>query len=509
MQRAHLHTVSVAALFILAGCPPIDEGPTTSNATETGTESNATTEGQEESNTQPTDTTPPITTTADTETTGTMSGTESNTGMTETGTDPTTGTVEPECSDDKPCGDGKFCVDEKCVSCDQTDDPNGSCAGASADTPVCDAGACVQCSADSHDACSGTSPVCVDNVCSACTQHSECPDSACNLESGGCFDTMFVLYVDRTATCDGALGTMEAPFCKIGDAFPAMMASEQGVGIGWTIKIKAGNYIEDPLVVPDGSVVTFTRWGDGAVKLRAPDDAGDTLTIANASTVYLDRIEFKSNPDFNGVVCASAKVYADDVLFTANRKQGYESTDCETKINRSVLFDNDSGGLASYGAGTTMVTNSYITSNGSQSIGEYGGVRTAQGNEMHLVFTTVANGLSQTGPASLQCVDAGPTEVRNSVLIGFALPSVDCPTATITTSAVDEGAVDGDGNVIAVKADLANFFNPMTAGVYTAIAGTPLENLAVWKDGDPKADFNGTARVNMDGGMDFAGADKP
>ena len=30
-----------------------------------------------------------------------------------------------------------------------------------------------------------------------------------------------------------------------------------------------------------------------------------------------------------------------------------------------------------------------------------------------------------------------------------------------------------------------------------------------FKDGDPKADFNGTARVNMDGMMDFAGADKP
>lgn len=506
MQRAHLHTVSVAALFILAGCPPIEEGPTTNSATETGTESDATTEGEEESNTQPTDTTPPVSTTEDTDTTGTMSGTESNTGETETGPNPTTGTVEPECDENKACEAGKFCVDEVCVTCDQAD--ANACGDADPNAPVCAEGACVECSADVHDLCTGTKPVCVDNACSACTQHSECPDSACNFETGGCFDAQYVLYVDRTATCDGALGTMEAPFCKIGDAFPAMMMGD--VAVGWTIKIKAGNYIEEPLVVPDGALVTFTRWGDGAVKLRAPDDAGDTLTIANASTVYLDRIEFKSNPDFNGVVCTSAKVYADDVLFTANRKQGYESTDCDTQINRSVVFDNDSGGLASYGVGVTRITNSYITSNGSQSIGEYGGVLTSQGNEMHIVFSTIANGLSQTGAASLACSDdAGPTEVRNSVLIGFSLPSVICPMATITTSAVDEGAVDGDGNVIAVKADLMNFFNPMTAGVYTAIAGTPLENLAVWKDGDPKTDFNGTARVNMDGMMDFAGADKP
>lgn len=506
MQRAHLHTVSVAALMILAGCPPIG-GEETGSETGTGTDSSPSTTGNEATDTQPTDTNPPGTSTDETNSTGSMSDSESNTGTSATTVDPTTGMVEPDCDANKPCEAGKFCEAEKCVTCDATPDGDAACAGADPNAPVCADGACVECTADNATLCTGSSPVCVDNACSACTQHSECPDSACNFETGACFGLEYVLYVDRAAPCDGATGTMEAPFCKIADAFPAMMLDD--VALGWTIKIKAGNYIEEPLVVPDGAVVTFTRWGEGAVKVRAPDDAGDTLTIQNASTVYLDRLEFKSNADFNGVLCASAKVYADDVRFTANRKQGYESTDCETKINRSVIFDNDGGGLASYGAGTTTISNSYITGNGSQNFGDYGGIRTAQGNELHLLFSTVVNGLSQTGPRSLHCFESGPTEVRNSVLIAFAAPSVDCPGVVITTSAVDEGAVDGDGNVIAVTADIMNYFDPPTAGVYPAKPGTPLENLAVWKTGDPKTDFNGTARVNMDGGMDFAGADKP
>ncbi len=506
MQRVHLHTVTVATLFMLAGCPPIDN-----TTTETGTDSESaggtTTTGDEASESTPTDTNPPITTTADTETSGSSSVSESATSSDSTSGDPSTGMVEPECSPDKQCGAGLFCEAEKCVTCDQTPDGDVACAGEDPGTPVCADTACVECTTDKASQCMGNTPVCVDNACSACTQHAECPDSACNLETGACFGLDYVLYVDRTAPCDGALGTMEAPFCKIADSFQAMIDGD--VTLGWTVKIKPGSYIEVPLVVPDGALVSFTRWGDGSVKIRAADDAGDTLTIQNASKVFLDRLEFKSNADFNGVLCASADVFADDVRFTANRLQGYESTDCNTTINRSVLFDNDGGGLASYGAGTTHVVNSYITGNGTQNFGDYGGVRSAQGNELHLVFSSVVNNLSQTGPRSLHCVDDGAVEVRNSVIIGFAPPSVDCPQAIITTSAVDEGAMDGDTNLMAVNADIMNFFDPPTAGVYPAKLDSPIKELAVWKTGDSKTDFNGTARVNMDGGLDYAGADKP
>ena len=79
-----------------------------------------------------------------------------------------------------------------------------------------------------------------------------------------------------------------------------------------------------------------------------------------------------------------ATVWIDDAHLATNKAQGYVSTDCISRINRTVMFDNDGGGLASYGAGSTHIINSYISGNGTQNGGDFSGVRSAQGNELHL-----------------------------------------------------------------------------------------------------------------------------
>jgi len=451
-----------------------------------------------------------VTTTETDPTGGGVSGTESDSGTgTTTEPDPTTTGVQPDCTMDGDCaGDTPFCEAEKCVNCIGTAMPDTACAGVNGDLPVCSsAGACVECSTENAVLCTGTSPVCgADNACTACTTHSECGATACNLETGACFGPEYVLYVDRMAACEGALGTMEMPFCKIGDA---LLKMNEDLSVGYTIKIKGGNYLEEPLVVPDTALVALTRWGDTSPKIRALDDSGVTLTVANESKVFIDRLAFNSNDSNDAVVCASASVWIDDTRIASNKGQGYESDACTTRIVRTVIFDNDGGGLASYGAGTTHVISSFVTGNGTQNGGDFGGILSAQMNELHLVYSTVVNNLSEMGPRTLKCVEAGPTEVRNSVLIGFGIPSVECATAVFTTSAVDEGTVDGDGNVIATLMDIMNFFEAPVTGVYAAKADTAIAALAVWKDGDPKTDFNGTPRANMDGATDFAGADKP
>ena len=511
MTRAHLQTVSVATLLLLAACPS-GPGVTSEGSETTGTEetNDTTASGAEASNSDPT-TNMTTVTMAETEPTGgSMSGTESDSGTgTTTEPDPTTTGVQPDCTMDGDCaGDTPFCAAEKCVNCSGAAMPDTACAGVDGALPVCSLdGACVECSTGSAALCIGTSPVCGDgNACTGCTTHSECGETACNLETGACFAPEYVLYVDRTAPCDVALGTMEMPFCKIGDALIKM---NEDLTVGYTIKIKGGNYLEEPLVVPDGAIVVLTRWGDTSPKVRALDDSGATLTVANESKVFIDRLAFNSNDSNDAVVCANAYVWIDDTRIASNKGQGYESDACTTRVVRSVIFDNDGGGVASYGVGTTHIISSFVTGNGTQNGGAYGGILSAQMNELHLVYSTVVNNLSEMGPRTLSCVDAGPVEVRNSVLIGFGIPSVDCATAVFTTSAVDEGTVDGDGNVIATLMDIMNYFEAPSAGVYVAKAGTAIEALAVWKNGDPKTDFNGTPRANMDGATDFAGADKP
>ena len=514
MTRAHFNTLSVVTLLTLAGCPGPAGDTESGSASESASSSSSTSDGTDGTATNPT-MTGPVTTTMETDPTDATQG-DSESGTTEDPTSSTSSTTAPlpECTMDGECGDAAapFCVDEKCVACDQADDPGVACAGKDPAAPVCDEGVCVECTADDKTLCQGNKPVCgADNTCTACTEHSECPDSACNLESGACFGLDYIIYVDRTAPCDVGDGSMAMPFCKIGDAFVKMLASEDGVAVGWTIKIKSANYIEEPLVVPDGSLVAMSSWDGIEPKIRSTPGSGPTLSVSNASNLFIDRLAFNLNDEFNGVVCATAKVWIDNSRMVSNVGQGYESTDCDTWIRNSVIFKNGSGGVASYGAGQTWITNSYVTTNGSPVLDEYGGIRSAQGNEMHVVYSTVVNNVTSSGPRSLQCTaDAAPTEIRNSVLIAFGGPtSVDCPGGVFNNSALDEGAIDGDTNKVATFMDIANFFEMQMNGVYIAKAATMLEGLAVWKTGDPKTDFNGTPRPTNDGDVDFAGADTP
>lgn len=453
----------------------------------------------------------------------TTAGTTTTVPTTDPTTDPTTGPTTdstetmattlpaPECVEARDCGEAAapFCVDGSCVACDQTAEPGVSCAGKDSTAPVCDAGTCVECSPDDKMLCQGIKPLCgPDNLCIGCTEHSECPDTACNLETGACLDVDHVLHVDAIAACNGADGSVDAPFCKITEAFTKMVAGD--VAAGWTLKIRGGSYVEDPLIVPAYSIVAMIRWDGVEPKIRATPGSDSTLTVNKATRLFIDSLAFNLNDEFNGIVCEGAKVWIDDSRVASNHKQGYQSTDCDTRIRRSVIFKNLSGGLASYG-GQTWITNSYVTGNGTQNLDDYGGIRSAQGNVLHLLYSIVVNNLIFSGPRSLQCTpDAGPAEVRNSVLIAaVGLPSIDCPGGTFSHSALDEGAIDGDSNLVATYADIMNFFNLPMNGVYTAKPDTGLKDLAVWKTGDPATDFDGTARPGRDGAPDYAGADRP
>ncbi len=502
----HFRPAFVATSFLLAACPP-PAGDTTVGSSESSSEGESSTGDTDSGVTQST----PADPTTMGETTATSTGVSDSESMTGPSTDPSTSSStgpSPDCRDDGDCGGGTpFCSDGTCVACDGTADPNAACAGLGGDLNFCVGGECHECSVDDNQ-CNQSTPVCDADVleCVGCTLHAQCPDSACNLETGVCNDVNYVLYVDRLAAdCAVGDGTQAMPYCKVTEALVRTMDEP---GAGWTIKIRAGNYTEDPLTIPSDALITLSGW-DGTPRLRATDDAGPTLAVSGNAKVQLDHIQFSNNDSAEGVRCAGGVVYADDVKLSTNKAAGYSSTDCTSTFNRSVFYDNDGGGIESYGAGRTTIINSYITGNGTQNSGDFGGIRSAQENELHLIYSTVVNNLSMSGPRSLHCTaDAFPAEVRNSVLIAFAVPSVDCPVATFTTSVLDEGSTE-PGILVATMADIANFFEPMMGGIYKAKPDTLMKDIAQWKDGDPRTDYDGQARPKADGDLDWPGADIP
>ncbi|MCY0986273.1 right-handed parallel beta-helix repeat-containing protein [Nannocystis sp. ILAH1] len=498
MTRQYWTVAILACAPLVAGCPPTY----TPGETESGTETDS--ETSETSNT----TTPDVTTTSTTTVTPTTDTDTSTTTTSTSTTGPTTGNMG--CAGDGDCSDPAkpFCVDQACVGCGGTPDPDATCAEVDADTPVCnpDSGACVVCTPENKGLCADATPVCdaATNECVGCVEHDDCPDSACNGETGACFALEYVVYVDGVAQCDIGDGTMAAPFCQITHALDHVAMNDPS--LGWTIKVKTGNYIQPSLVVPEASNLAIV--GDGGIaKIRS--NAGPTLQINPSSKVLLGKLNLASNADDTGLTCTGSQLQGTDLTFSLNR-QGYVGTDCTAHFNRSVFYKNTSGGLSAFGAGATAIVNSYISNNGSNAESNYGGLLTGQGHELSLVYSTVVNNLSEVGARSLLCMpDAGTTTVRNSVIIAFVAPSIDCATATFENSAIDEGKTDGDTNLAATMADAMTWFEGQVGGVYKAKLDTPIATLAVWKDGDPATDFNGDPRPATDGETDYAGADRP
>ena len=70
-------------------------------------------------------------------------------------------------------------------------------------------------------------------------------------------------------------------------------------------------------------------------------------------------------------------------------------------------------------------------------------------------------------------------------------------------------AAQGDNLAVEYK-NLGSYLaeDPGLVGVYRAIPGSPLDDLAMWQEGDPRIDFDGDARPSGDNSPDFAGADR-
>ncbi|HEY8376944.1 MAG TPA: hypothetical protein VIK91_10670, partial [Nannocystis sp.] len=353
MTRSHWTAALTACVPLLVACPPT-YSPGDSDTDTAGTDT--TTSGSTGSMT--TGQTTGTGTTSQEPTTAAMTTTEAMTTGTVT-TDPTTGVTG--CSDNDDCSadpDKPFCVDAECVSCDDTPDPDAACAGVDAGKPVCHlaSGTCVECTPESDALCTGSTPVCdaATHECVGCSEHADCPESACNLESGSCFPAENVLWVDFAADCNVADGSMAAPYCQIDHALSHVGMNDPGAG--WTIKVKTGNYIQPALVVPDGSVLAIVGEG-GVAKIRSTSAA--TLHTGADSKITLSRLNLSSNAEQPALVCTSSDVWATDVTL-ANNREGYNAVECSAEFVRTVFYRNTSGGLQAFGAGATKLVNSYV-----------------------------------------------------------------------------------------------------------------------------------------------------
>lgn len=455
------------------GPTPTTEDLPTSTGTETSLEPTSTT----------VDPTLPMTSS---ETTETTSG---------PGCDPAVVVENPACGGQEP-----YCLDGVCVGCGSLP----SCVAVEPTKPACepDSGRCVGC-LQSGDCLDPKLPVCDNDVgtCVKCSEHEQCPETACNLETGECFPPENVVYVNNTndpgeIECDDASGgaTPEAPLCRLQIALAKVQE-----GKPTTIKVAPGSGQSDPsemmpgdrtvAIVPDGKVPSLNVGGDFPA-----------LTLNPGNLVFMYRVGIYNNTPINdpAISCTGARLWLDRQKIY-NTQAALVANDCQVHVRRSVITGHVKGALAltgnAPGAAMLWTENSYITANDGKT---FGAVNLVGGASANLLYTTIA---ANNGPvAVIDCIDwTGELALINSAL-------------------ADAGALFGpsctpdlDGTYTSAPDDPNPYsaFGGNVDGVYSAKEGGPLKGLATWIPGYPKVDYNGDPRPALPDDKDYAGADVP
>ncbi|MBL9107022.1 MAG: hypothetical protein JNL82_39340 [Myxococcales bacterium] len=443
------------------------------------------------------------------------------TGSSSTGVDPTTssdvgettaasecdpgggGSVDPACPSGQP-----YCLAGECVDCSGIE-----CAAVSPGEPVCNqnSGLCDVC------ACDDANPVCDPeaHTCGKCTAHDQCSGSACDLWTGACMPVAAALWVDMAGACDdAAAGTPDAPLCTLGAAFTRVQAAP---GEGHAIRVRAGAYeIDASLAIPEDGLVAVVHatGGDDDPPVTLAAVAGSrAFEVATGGALLLDGIGVTSGGS-DALSCSAGKLWLDRLSVSGVTGHGIATVDCDVKLRRSVLTGNTLSG-AYVSSGAIHIENSYISSNGNTGDGA-GGVYLTSGAALEAVYTSFIDNLAVAGsPFSVACNEDGDPAiesvfVRNSVAINKGNSTL-CDGSTIQrTGWTAKDGMPGMDNISITFPEMPMYLtpDPQLPGVYRAIEGTALDQLATWEAGDPEIDFDGDPRPSGENSPDFAGADR-
>jgi hypothetical protein len=403
-----------------------------------------------------------------------MSGSESET-ETETAETNSTG---GGCMDSRECTDPKspVCVESVCVACTEAGFPDQACEAKDAAAPVCRGdGECVACTPTNPSACDGTTPVCDEatSACVGCSFHEQCPESACRIATGGCFDAGNVHDVGQGMEYEG-----------IGDA-----VSDLGQGGEVVLRIFDGASYDEAVTISGAGTVYALLADDGAMVPQWVNTGGGaaTLRVQGGAEVYVQSVRLTLNPasGFPGISVSAASLYLD----------------------RTEVVNNTGGGIVLTGGAEGYLRNCFV--GGAADVT----AMTVDNSAAAILYTTLGGSLGVS--ASLSCANPDAVTVRNSILVSRAATGDDltCAAAEITYSAT-EVLVPGMGNVAVGSFDMADataWFENYNGGGFglTAAGGVTFGDVALWSVGDPLVDIDGEPRPAEDATPDVAGADLP
>ncbi|MCA9717081.1 MAG: right-handed parallel beta-helix repeat-containing protein [Myxococcales bacterium] len=404
------------------------------------------------------------------------------------------------------CGASGECVD--CVELT-------SCSSVSEQTPVCSStGRCVECSDDNPDACPPERPVCdaAAETCESCDEHADCPESACDFQSGACFPLEGVVWVDEgNPSCSNEQGTPNKPFCTLAHALAVVDGPT-------TIMVHGGEYVGPLEVGSTKNVAIRAVEGSGEVIIKSA--MGTALTIAPGSSVAIEGVSIAQSTD--GLACSLSTLRLDRVRVIENGTTGLVLSSCTTVMRESLVFFNGSSGMIVTG-GKLDIVNTFISDNSVIDIAGGAGIVASGVADISILYSTLfGNAGTAGGPGSIICSgDPQPqVELRNSVIYGASPDSMQLDACQVTTAscAYDYELVAPEiTNDLIIQLSMNNVESYVVttgpdaqAGLYRPQPGdgNGLRTLGVWLEGDPELDYDGDPRPDVADELDYAGADR-
>jgi hypothetical protein len=294
-----------------------------------------------------------------------------------------------------------FCEGAPNNNCDAIDaaidgprrcDANGECAAPTSVCDVTDTHTCVECTAASHDACTGTTPTCVANACAPCTSHAQCASAAC-LPDGSCADPANVAYVQG-----GGSGTACTQTQQCGTLDIALKTSRP------VVKVNIGT-VEDTITTTINRKVTIVA--EPGAKLDRANN-GVILSIeSDEADVAISDLEITGatgtgNPAISVQIGGAPKLSLNRVKIDRNQGAGITTASAATlTVTRSELFTNDGPAINMLVAGTIVFINNLVHHNGRNTGTPVGGLALIPAAGSRVEFNTIVDNTADTGASSV------------------------------------------------------------------------------------------------------------
>lgn len=462
-------------------------------------------------------------------------GSTTTTGATATGATgdattgaPTTGTTGVTATTGGTTGGATGCADAP--------DPDAACAAHDAGTPYCDreANLCVECiqpsdcgslanicDPDTHtcvecvadlDCDMETEPACnPETKACGCTEHSDCPDTACELDVGTCFPAELTAVLHARASVDPMCADKPCdagePCCSVDAAFmKATLTGKEYIVIRVEPPLAPGPTDPGLTIDPTANGKRIAILGAGMPVLES--DAGNLplVFLSAAAKVYLAGLRLRAKTTDTAFACLGGTgAWVDDVLVDdLPNGVAFFAGKCPLTIRRAVVR-NVGGGVHIGADGVGRIADTIIAAPSDFAL------RAELGGTLDAVFSTVFERTGADGRL-LQCADpAAKITARNSILVSDPeLGSSACAGAEVSTSVVTADALVGPTVAAVDPAELDKLFLDLAGGdLHIKPGAAVFNNVAAREVGDPLTDVDRQPRPLGAGALDWAGADRP